>query len=589
VTRGFFGFQTIRHRLLVGFGLLVGLFCAAGFAGRATISRMSSVIVETLAWVQDDAQLSSRLSAAVTQELAAAQRYVDARDSIAQHDFRRYASDAHRTQREMNKHEGQTAREVGLVASIDAKLSGIEIRFARAHRLADLGRRDASLQEADDARAQVDSLLEDVRQLGAFKARKVEMASQTLTRDVQQRGTLVLAIMAVAVLLGLLVVASTIRWIVRPMRHLAEQARALSAGDFSSRADDDLPGEFRELAEAMNSAGASLSRVVSVTTNTADDVASSARDLANVSEQISASASQMAASMTEISSGAESQVRQLRAVDDALRAIRTNADEMQHGVGDVTALAGAIEDSARAKRSEIARSLGILSSVRQTVREAASEVEALNSTAEDINRLVATVGRIAEQTDLLALNAAIEAARAGAAGRGFGVVADEVRKLAEQAQSAAEDVVQLTRMVTARVASTTRAMEAGVLHVDEIEGVSRDVDSALTSISDAAERTRHAAGSAAAKAERNSHIVASAAKSVESISRTAEGYAASAQQVSASTQEQSAACEQMSSASTQLLHGSEQLRELVGALRAQSYDPNDGEGVLHRHGATATV
>ena len=576
--RGLTGFQTIRHRLLVGFGLLVGLFFTAGLAGRAAISRMSDVIVETLASVQDDAQLSSRLSSAVTQELAAAQRYVESRDSLAQREFRRYAFDAHGTQREMNKHEGQSPREVALVASIDARLSDIEIRYALAHRRADLGRRDASLREAAGARMEVDSLLEDVRQLGAFKARKVEAASTSLTRDVQQRGTLVLAIMVAAVLLGLLVVASTIQWIVRPMRRLTEQARALSGGDFTARAEEDLPGEFRELADAMNSAGASLSRVVSVTTNTADDVATSARDLANVSEQISSSASQMAASMTEISSGAESQVRQLRSIDDALRAIRTNADEMQHGVGDVTALAGAIEDSARAKRSEIARSLGILTTVRQTVREAASEVEALNRTAEDINRLVATVGRIAEQTDLLALNAAIEAARAGPAGRGFGVVADEVRKLAEQAQSAAEDVVQLTRMVTSRVTSTTRAMDAGVAHVDEIEGVSRDVDVALSSIGDAAERTRHAAWNTAEKAEHNSQIVASAARSVESVARTAEGYAAAAQQVSAS--------------STQLLHGSEQLRELVGALKADGAkggEDDDGEpsAAPHRQYAAA--
>jgi methyl-accepting chemotaxis protein len=377
-------------------------------------------------------------------------------------------------------------------------------------------------------------------------------------------------VVAVAGVVGLVVVFGIVVWIARPLRRLTMQARALSSGDFTSRIDGELPGEFHELAEAMNMTAASLSRVVAVTTTTADDVAHSARDLANVSEQISASANQMASSMTEISTGAESQVRQLRAIDDALRAIRSNADEVVLSAEELTSFAGAIEEAARAKRLEIARSLGILTTVRETVREAASEVEALNATAEDINKLVASVGRIAEQTDLLALNAAIEAARAGDAGRGFGVVADEVRKLAEQAQAAADDVVRLTRVVTSRVGSTTRAMEAGVSQVEEIEGVSRNVDAALDVISEAAGRTRTAAGGAAEKAERNAHIVASAARSVQSVARTAEGYAAAAQQVSASTQEQSAACEQMSSASTQLLQGSVQLRELVGALRSEA-------------------
>ncbi len=563
-------FQSIRQRLLVSFALLVGLFCAAGLAGRAAIMRMSDVIGETLESVQQDAQLSSRLSGAVTQELAAAQRYLETRDSSAQGDFRRLAREAHAAQRAMNLLHGQGAREMALVASIDARLSDIEVRYARAHRLADLGRREAATAEGSAARTGVEALLSDVRQLATLKARGVDAASLKLRRDAQQRGTWVLIIMGIAVVLGLLIVFSTVNWIARPLRQLAQQARALSAGDFANRLDGDLPGEFRELADAMNSTSASLSRVVSVSTNTANDVAHSARDLANVSEQISASANQMASSMTEISTGAESQVRQLRAIDDALRAIRTNADDVVLSAEELTALAAAIEETARAKRLELARSLGILTTVRETVREAASEVDALNETAEDINKLVASVGRIAEQTDLLALNAAIEAARAGDAGRGFGVVADEVRKLAEQAQVAADDVVRLTRVVTARVGSTTRAMEAGVSQVEEIEGVSRNVDAALDSITDAAGRTRSAAGGAAEKAERNAHIVASAARSVQSVARTAEGYAAAAQQVSASTQEQSAACEQMSSASTQLLQGSMQLRELVGALRSEA-------------------
>ncbi len=371
-----------------------------------------------------------------------------------------------------------------------------------------------------------------------------------------------------SVLLGLSVVYGTVNWITRPLRELVAQARALSDGKFGSRTAGDLPGEFQELADAMNSAGESLARVVSVTTTTADDVANSARELANVSEQISASASQMAASMTEISSGAESQVRQLRSVDDGLRAIRASAEDVLTGASEVTSLAAGIEQTAQAKRGEIERALDILTRVRRTVQDAAAEVVALDGTVADIDRFVATVGRIAEQTDLLALNAAIEAARAGAAGRGFAVVADEVRKLAEQAQKAAEDVVQLTKVVTGRVASTTRAMESGVTHVSEIEQVSHGLDGALTEITSAARRTREAAGTVSAQADRNVQIVGSAATGVQSIARTAEGHAAAAQQVSASTQEQSAACEQMSSASTQLLHGSEQLRELVGGLQS---------------------
>ena len=557
---------SLRQRLLAGFGLLVLLFGAAGFAARAAVGRMSALIGETLASVQADAQLSGRLSSAVSQELAAADRYLVSHDSASASEFRRAGAAGHRALREMTTTGGQSREGVTLIASIDRQLSAVEMGYARSHRLVDLGRGAEASREAATVRAVVAELLRNVQSLDALKTHGVETASLKLRRESDQRTLWVLVIMAVAAALGLVVVVTTVSWIARPMRRLAAQARALSSGDFAPQSHDDLPLEFRDLADALNGAALSLARVVSVTSATADDVSGSARELASVSEQISASASQMAASMSDISSSADSQVRQLRAVDDALRAIQANAEVVLRGTDEVGGLAGEIEHSARAKRVEIERSLGILVTVRSTVGEAAAEVQALQGTADHIDRLVASVGRIAEQTDLLALNAAIEAARAGAAGRGFGVVADEVRKLAEQAQAAADDVSQLTRLVTSRVESTTRAMANGVQQVSEIEGVSRDLDSALSTITLAAARTRTAAGAAAEKARGNAQFVASAARSVESVARTAESYAAAAQQVSASTQEQSAACEQMSSASTQLLQGSVQLRELVGGL-----------------------
>jgi len=306
---------------------------------------------------------------------------------------------------------------------------------------------------------------------------------------------------------------------------------------------------------------------VSVAARTAEDVSSSAHDLASVSEQISLSAGQMANAMTEVSHGADAQVKHLRNVDYTLQEIREAANSVKQRSSEVTDLARNIEGAAQSKRIEIDRALGILVDVKHSVELAAEEIRALNATVTDINRFVASVGQIADQTNLLALNAAIEAARAGDAGRGFAVVADEIRKLAEQSQTAADDIVRMTAVVTARVASSTHAMETSAESVAEIESVSRDIDSALRTISDAAEQTRIAAVGVTSAAEANAAAATTAANSLESIAKTAEGHAAAAEEVNASTQEQSAACEQMTSASNVLLSGSTQLRELVGGLR----------------------
>jgi methyl-accepting chemotaxis protein len=560
--------NTIRSRLWQGFGVLVALLVIAGIVARRSFTGMSFAIAQTLAEVQEEAQLASSLSADIAKTIEAGSRYLETKDSTAQNAFRRYGWAAHEVQREMNDRPNQAAAEVAIVASIDAKLSAMEVSYAMAHRLADLGRDQAAQGVAMKARGSIDDLLNNIERLGAVKAQKVAMAKLRLADETARRSAWLIGLIGAALMIGIAVVMYTVRRIGEPLDTLVRHARRLRDGDLTSRAEGDgMPGEFSILAAAMNQTGESLSRIVSVAVRTAEEVSSSAHDLASVSEQISLSAGQMASAMTEVSHGADEQVQKLRSVDDTLQAIREAADGVKARSSEVTDLARSIEGAAQAKRVEIDRALGILVDVKTSVERAAEEIRALNSTVSDINRFVASVGQIADQTNLLSLNAAIEAARAGDAGRGFAVVADEVRKLAEQSQKAADDIVHMTGVVTARVTTSTRAMEVSAGRVGEIERVSRDIDSALRVITDAAERTRVAAVGVTGAAEANAYAVTTAASSLESIAKTAEGHAVAAEQVNASTQEQSAACEQMTSASNVLLAGSTQLRELVGGLR----------------------
>jgi len=573
MTRGKRG--TIRTRLVRGFSALVLLLVAAGVLARRSMTQMADAIGTTLEGVQAEAQQSAQLSAAVSQTLEAGSRYVETRDSTALDAFRRYGAQAHLVQRDMNARLSQTPdnaairkeEEAGVIASIDSRFSAIEVEYALAHRLADLGRQADAHREALKARTIVGQLLSDIERLGRLKAAKVAAVRQRLASDASRRSAAFVTLIGFAAIIGLGVVFYTVRSISHPLALLVRHARSLSEGDLTVRTSARLPGEFQILANAMNQTGDSLSRVVAVAAETAENVASSAHELASVSEQISLSAGQMASAMTEVSHGAEHQVTQLRTVDEALQAIREAADSVMERSAEVNTLAKDIEAAAGQKRIEIERALGILKDVKRTVETATREVVGLNGTAADINKFVQTVSTIAEQTNLLALNAAIEAARAGNAGRGFAVVADEVRKLAEQSQRAADEIVQMTGIVTARVTSSSKAMEASASRVAEIESVSREIDAALATITDAAERARVVAGGVTSAAGLNADAAASAASGLQSIARTAEGHASAAQQVNASTQEQSAACEEMTSASNHLLEGSTQLRELVGGLR----------------------
>jgi methyl-accepting chemotaxis protein len=376
-----------------------------------------------------------------------------------------------------------------------------------------------------------------------------------------------IASLGLALLLAVVVVVNTVRSVSRPLAILQKHAQMQSKGDLTARITETMPSEFGQIAEEMNRSAAVLAQVMDAAIRTSDEVASSATQLASVSEQIAESAGHVATAMSEVSTGAAYQVHQLTTVDGELQGVRHSADSVRAGAADVAGLAASVESSAVAKSAEIKRALEILLSVRTDVDRASAEVNALHEATAEISRFVSAVGRIAEQTNLLALNAAIEAARAGSAGRGFAVVADEVRKLAEQAEASAADIVRLTESITDRVNSTGQAMSVGVARVREIEHLSRDIDSALSSISSSAAQMRTAANDVTGAAASNADALDRAASGMSAIARTAENHATAAQEISASTEQQSASCQEMTSAAMTLLQESGRLRDLVGGLR----------------------
>jgi hypothetical protein len=137
-------------------------------------------------------------------------------------------------------------------------------------------------------------------------------------------------------------------------------------------------------------------------------------------------------------------------------------------------LAKLSEDMAAQARDQASRAAAVAETMTSLTAQLEDATRDLRGSAGQVEKALATVTRIAEQTRILAINASIEAARAGEHGRAFGVVVGEVQQLALGTGTTTGEIEQ--RMLQmhgsiARVAGMTGSARADVSDAGELATV----------------------------------------------------------------------------------------------------------------------
>ncbi|WP_404422585.1 methyl-accepting chemotaxis protein [Nibricoccus sp. IMCC34717] len=119
------------------------------------------------------------------------------------------------------------------------------------------------------------------------------------------------------------------------------------------------------------------------------------------------------------------------------------------------------------------------------MHELTEAMAALNTSSQDVTRIIKEIDEIAFQTNILALNAAIEAARAGEAGAGFAVVAEEVRSLAQRSAQAARETTIKINAASTRTEASAKITHEVAQTLGSILEKAREVERLVNSIAEA--------------------------------------------------------------------------------------------------------
>ena len=556
--------NTIRIRQAAAFAVLLFGLLGAGLVGIFSLNRLAGEFESGMAQVASVSEIGTELQNNVLELIFAAEGYL----ATGNRDYkRRFVELAGRSQdiaKRYRELEGMGTQEARQVEQLAATLTRLEVEFAQAHALYDIGRRDEAQAAANASHPLAEEVAGLISALGERRTGVLETAAADLQSRARARSRYVLTILALAFLLGTLLALNTFRSINQPLFELVAAAKKLGDGDLRTRVSGKvMPKEFATLGAAFDSMAGGLRDVAELVVSTASQVSASAADFSAISEQVAGSTHEVALAMSQISEGAESQARALSDTAAAVVELREGAASIENDAVKNKELSHSIRQEAAESLASVRQALDLLLTLRAMVHESAREIQGLESTYEQIAGFVKRITSIAEQTHLLSLNAAIEAAHAGHEGRGFAVVADEVRKLAANADAAAQEVDETVSQFREWVKNAVGRMQDGETQVVQVEGVARDAEGALDTISTGLGRIFQATDEALVTIKRSRMLLEQVTGHVESVSTTATAHASRSQDVSAAIQEQSATAEEISASVAQLVAAAEGLRQVV--------------------------
>ncbi len=231
----------------------------------------------------------------------------------------------------------------------------------------------------------------------------------------------------------------------KPIAKASELARQMARGDFTREAKSSGSDEVATLVNALGSTSKSLGSLIGQVQKAASQIVSSGLRITVSAREQEGVFSKMATSSNEIVS--------------STKEISATSQQLATSMDDVAVVSGRTAELASSGRSSLEGMRRGMEQLASSTKEISARLSKINEKAGNINGVVETITKVADQTNLLSLNAAIEAEKAGEYGKGFSVVATEIRRLADQAAVATLDISEIVGDMQSSVSSAVVEMD----------------------------------------------------------------------------------------------------------------------------------
>jgi methyl-accepting chemotaxis protein len=314
------------------------------------------------------------------------------------------------------------------------------------------GTSQSSVKEAERIQliAKLNRTADGIEMLADKQAERAIRAADQARKNLK---TVTFIIFALTLPVALLIFYSIGRSISRPIEQLKDAAVQVGKGNLNTTIDVRTRDEIGVLATTVFEMAANLLKIIEGVQRAGIQVTSSSTQIAAAAKQLEAAVSEQAASTNEIVATAKE--------------ISATSSELAKTMSAITKVSEDTRILAEAGQAGLINIDATMQKLVQETKAIHQGLGVLNQKAGNINSIITTIAKVADQTNLLSLNAAIEAEKAGEHRSGFGVIASEIRRLADQTGTS---TLEIERMVN----EMQGAVSAGVQMIDQFSQQVRD-------------------------------------------------------------------------------------------------------------------